>query len=178
MTAGAGAVPGLRLRSATEADVAPMLAIYRPHVEEGVVSFETELPTPEAFAARVRRALEGWAWLVAEQDGAVQGYAYGSAHRERAAYRWSVETTVYVAPALQRRGAGLALYRALLDALAQRGFCQAYAGVTLPNPASVALHQAAGFVPIGCFPRVGHKFGRWHDVAWFHRVLREEPPSP
>ena len=105
------------------------------------------------------------------------GYAYGSSHRERAAYHWSVETSTYVREDWQRRGVGRALYANLLAALERRGFCNAYAGTTLPNAASVALHRAVGFEPIGVFKAVGRKFGTWHDVAWFQYKLRDAPPA-
>jgi phosphinothricin acetyltransferase len=141
-----------------------MLAIYRPYVESTVISFEQEVPSLEEYTGRV----------VAEAEGQLLGYAYGSSHRERAAYKWSVETTVYVAAGVQRRGIGRHLYSALFPMLKDAGYCNAYAGVTLPNPASIALHQAVGFKPIGTFPRVGYKFGQWRDVAWFHLALREE----
>lgn len=165
----------MHIRPMVEADAPGMLRIYRHHVESTVVSFEEQVPSLDEYAARVRKYLEVWAGFVAEADGRVAGYAYGSSHRERAAYRWSVETTVYVAPGNHRMGIGRRLYDALLPALAAEGYCNAYAGVTLPNDPSTALHQAVGFRPIGCFPRVGHKFGQWHDVAWFHRMLREHP---
>ena len=165
------------IRSAVEADAAALLAIYGPFVESTAVSFETVVPTVEEFATRIAKALTGWQWLVAEQEGQCIGYAYGSSHRQRQAYRWSVEVSVYVHPNHHRRGVGRALYLRLLEELAQKGFCNAYAGTTLPNEGSVALHRAVGFEFIGVFKAVGRKFGTWHDVAWFQRVLRDSPPS-
>lgn len=165
------------IRPAREADAPAMLAIYRPYVETTAISFEHEPPSEDEYAARVRKYIAGWACLVAEAEERVLGYAYGSLHRERAAYQWSVETTIYLAPQVQRRGLGRRLYGELMPRLAAAGYCNAYAGVALPNEASVGLHRAAGFAPIGTFPRVGHKFGRWHDVAWFHLALREAPPG-
>jgi L-amino acid N-acyltransferase YncA len=108
---------------------------------------------------------------------AAQADAYGSSHRERHAYRWSVEVSAYVHPHHHRQGIGRALYLRLFEALAHKGFCNAYAGVALPNDGSVALHRSVGFEPIGVFKAVGHKFGKWHDVAWFQRALRDSPPS-
>ena len=154
-----------------------MLAIYAPVVETTAISFEEVPPSLDEFAARLRKYIEGWRAFVAEEEGHVVGYAYGSSHRERAAYRWSVETTVYVKHMCHRAGIGRALYRDLLPALAQAGFCNAYAGVALPNAASLALHRAVGFKDIGTFPRVGFKQGSWRDVAWLHRSLREQPPG-
>ncbi|HEY6451040.1 MAG TPA: GNAT family N-acetyltransferase [Steroidobacteraceae bacterium] len=166
----------LLLRSATRADAPSLLAIYRPFVESTSVSFEEEPPSIEQFAARIEQAVHGWSWIVAEREGRCIGYAYGSKHRERAAYRWSVEVSAYVHPDQHRRGVASTLYGHLFEALANRGFCNAYAAVTMPNEASLALHRKLGFQPIGVFERVGYKFGRWHDVAWVHRVLRDTPP--
>jgi phosphinothricin acetyltransferase len=164
------------IRPAREADAAAMLAIYRPFVESTAISFEETAPSLDEYAARLGKYLAGWRAFVAEEGGKLIGYAYGSAHRERAAYRWSVETTVYVSAGSHRSGVGRALYGELLRALTEAGFCNAYAGVALPNAASIGLHTALGFRPIGTFPRVGHKFGQWRDVAWFHKVLRDEGP--
>jgi len=165
-----------RIRSATEADAAALLAIYRPFVETSAVSFETVMPTVDEFAARIAKALSGWQWLVAERNGRAMGYAYGGLHRERAAYRWSAEVSAYVDPRFHRQGIGRALYLRLFDDLASKGFCNAYAGITLPNDASVALHRSVGFEPVGIFQYVGRKFGKWHDVAWYQRALRDSPP--
>jgi phosphinothricin acetyltransferase len=165
------------IRSARETDAPAMLEIYRHYVEGSVVSFETEVPSVDEYITRVRKYLAGWAGVVAEaENGQLLGYAYGSSHRERAAYKWSVETTVYVAPRAQRSGIGRRLYAKLIPMLVAAGYCNAYAGVAQPNPASVGLHQAVGFRPIGTFPRVGYKFGQWHDVAWFYLALRDAPP--
>lgn len=165
------------IRSAAERDVPAMLRIYTPYVEKSTVSFEDVPPTINQFAERVSKYIAGWACFVAERRGEVVGYAYGGAHRERAAYQWSVETSVYVEQRDQGAGIGRKLYEALLPELTALGFCNAFAGVALPNPASVGLHQALGFTRIGTFPRVGYKFGSWWDVAWFHRVLRSEHPG-
>ena len=173
----------ITIRPACEADALAMLEIYRHYVEGSIVTFETEVPSVDEYTTRVRKYLAGWAAVVAQaEDGQLLGYAYGSSHRERAAYNWSVETTVYVTQDAQRGGIGRRLYAELIPMLVAAGYCNAYAGVAQPNPASVALHQAVGFKPIGTFPRVGYKFGQWHDVAWFHLPLREAPyterPSP
>jgi L-amino acid N-acyltransferase YncA len=165
------------VRDVRDDDAAALLAIYAPLVAETTISFEVEVPTTEDFRERILGYRKSHAWLVAERDGRILGYAYGSPHRARAAYRFSCETSAYVAPEARRRGIGRLLYEELFDRLAARGYCHAYAGITLPNDASVALHRRVGFAPIGVFPRVGRKFGRWHDVAWYHRPLREGPPS-
>jgi phosphinothricin acetyltransferase len=168
-------VAGVTIRAAVEGDAEALRAIYAPYVEGTAVSFETVVPTVDEFAARIRKSVSQWAWLVAEAEGRPAGYAYGSSHRERAAYRWSVETSAYVDRSVQRRGIGRALYLALFDALVARGYCTAFAGMTLPNDASAALHRSVGFEPIGVFRRIGWKFDRWHDVAWMQRTLRDAP---
>jgi L-amino acid N-acyltransferase YncA len=165
-----------RIRPATEADASSLLAIYRPFVEASAVSFETVAPTVDEFAARIAKALLGWQWLVAEGNGRPVGYAYGGLHRERAAYRWSAEVSAYVDPQFHRHGVGRALYLRLFDDLAAKGYCNAYAAITLPNDASVGLHCSVGFEPIGIFKSVGRKFGKWHDVGWYQRPLRDFPP--
>ena len=165
----------MEIRRARPSDAPALLAIYAPLVERTAISFEEEVPTVEQFAGRIEKALSRWEWLVAEDARGCLGYAYGSTHRERAAYRWSVEVSAYVHEQARREGVGGRLYLALFEALAAKGFCNAYAGIALPNDASVALHRSVGFAPCGVFHRVGCKFGRWHDVAWFERKLREQP---
>lgn len=164
----------LIIRPAALDDAEPLLAIYRPIVLQTAISFELEPPTLEQFQQRIETALTGWEWLVAEADGRIAGYAYGTSHRPRGAYRYAVETSAYVHPDFYRRGIGLALYQKLLPNLAKKGYCNAYAAIALPNEASIALHRRAGFEYIGTFPSVGRKFGRWHDVSWWHcRLLAD-----
>lgn len=166
----------LHIRDAVSGDTEALLAIYRPFVVETAVSFELEPPPATEFEQRILSAQSKWAWLVAERGGDVLGYAYGSSFRARAAYQWSVETSAYVHGAHLGQGVGKALYVRLLDVLAEKGYCTAYAGITLPNEASIRLHKALGFGEVGVFRRAGHKFGRWHDVSWWQRELRDEPP--
>jgi phosphinothricin acetyltransferase len=163
------------VRRATTADAAACLAIYRPFVESTAVSFEAVIPDVEEFAARIEKSLSAWTWLIAERDGRCIGYTYGHAHRERAAYRWSVEVTIYVDSSHRRQGLGRHLYERLFIDLTNLGSCNVYAGVTQPNESSMALHRGVGFEYIGTFRSVGRKFDRWHDVAWFQRKLRETP---
>lgn len=145
-------------------DAAACAAIYAPHVTDGVASFEVVAPDAEEMARRMRAA---HVWLVHESGS----YAYASKHRDRAAYRLTVETSVYVAPEAQGQGVGRALYTVLLAELRDRGFAVALAGITLPNPASVGLHESMGFVPVGVFRGIGLKFDAWHDVGWWQRRL-------
>lgn len=163
------------IRQAQDSDAPELLAIYRPFVERTAVSFETSVPTRQDFAARIEKSIAGWEWLVAEFEGRCIGYAYGSAHRERPAYRWSVEVSAYVHAGYTRQGIAKALYAKLLPQLAAKGFCNAYAGVTLPNESSVALHLSSGFELVGTFKSVGRKFAAWHDVTWFQKTLRSAP---
>jgi phosphinothricin acetyltransferase len=156
-----------------------VLAIYAPIVERTAISFELEPPSLEEIATRIARGAR-WPFLVCEEDGSLLGYAYAVPFRERPAYRFTVESTVYVAEAARRRGVGRALYRALLACLATQGFTRVVAGITLPNAASVALHEAIGFRPCAHLERVGWKLGSWHDVGYWILTLRgdrdDEPP--
>jgi L-amino acid N-acyltransferase YncA len=171
--------PAIRLRLARpDDDAAACLAIYRPWVEESTVSFETEVPSLAAFAERMRAIMATHAWLVAEADGEVIGYAYGSAHRQRAAYRFSVEVSAYIHRNHHRRGIAARLYRALFAVLRAQGYVTAYAGITLPNPASERFHAAMGFEPVGTYRHVGFKQGGWHDVTWSSLALASPPAVP
>ena len=161
---------------------APVIAdIYAPSVTGGLASFEEVAPDAAEMARRIRVTLERTPWLVAEIDGAVAGYAYADRHRERPGYRWAVNISVYVADGFTGRGVGRALYDRLLDLLRRQRFVNAYAGIALPNPASVALHESVGMRRIGVYRRVGYKFGAWHDVAWYGLRLTDPvgvPPEP
>ena len=165
----------LTIRQATEADAPALLAIYAPYIESTPVSFEMAAPSAEEFAGRIAKSLSRWQWLVAERDGLVAGYAYGSTHRERAAYRYAVEVSAYLAPRFHRQGIGSALYARLFEDLIAKGYCTAFAGITVPNDASVGMHRSVGFEMIGVFRNIGWKFDRWHDVAWMQRTLRDRP---
>jgi phosphinothricin acetyltransferase len=171
-----GAAPQIRL--ATDADGAAVAGIYRPIVEHTAISFETVAPTAEDMANLIAETLPAYPWLVCEIGGQVAGYAYATKHRVRAAYRWSVDTSVYVAEGHGRRGVGRALYRSLFAVLTAQGFCNAFAGIALPNPASVGLHEVLGFTPIGVYRNVGFKLGAWHDVGWWQRSLRAPERLP
>ncbi len=171
------------IRLANEQDAESILAIYAPYVRETPISFEFEPPSVAQMRERVRATLVIYPWLVCERDERVIGYAYASRHRERAAYQWSVDVTVYVDPATQRRGIGRALYTTLLAILTAQGFFNAFAGITLPNPASIGLHESLSFAPLGVYRNVGYKLDRWHDVGWWQRPLRApalapDPPLP
>ncbi|MEH6790912.1 arsinothricin resistance N-acetyltransferase ArsN1 family B [Parasphingorhabdus sp.] len=161
----------LAIRSATVADAPRCAEIYAPFVTESWVSFELEAPGTEEMTARIAGALHSHDWLVAEVDGTVAGYAYGSEHRTRAAYRTSCDVGVYVDPGQARRGIGRALYESLLPRLKDADIHAAFAGIALPNEASIALHRAMGFQLVGTYRQVGWKMGAWRDVSWFQRLL-------
>ena len=166
-------MPGesFEIRLATPRDGAAVAAIYAPIVETTPISFEEVAPNADDMAGRITATLEHYPYLVADDSGRVIGYAYAGAHRTRPAYRWSVDVSVYVADAARGRGVGKALYGDLLERLKQAGHHAAFAGITLPNAASVALHEAVGFCHLGVYREVGFKFDRWHDVGWWQRLL-------
>ena len=166
------------IRLATAADAGAIANIYDPIVAGTAISFELDPPGPVEMGRRVRETLEMTPWLVDESDEGVRGYAYASKHRERAAYRWSVDVTVYVHEDHRRKGVGRALYSALFALLRLQGFHAAHAGITLPNAASVALHESVGFRPVGVYPAVGYKSGAWHDVGWWQLELRPRSGEP
>jgi L-amino acid N-acyltransferase YncA len=159
------------IRPVQVSDAHDIAEIYRPIVETTTISFEEIAPGEREMAQRIARIVETYPWLVAERDGRVAGYAYASRHRERAGYRYSVDVSVYVNVNARRSGIASKLYAELLGQLTQRGFHRAFAGVALPNDASIALHQQFGFEIVGVYKEVGWKFGRWLDVAWFQRGL-------
>jgi L-amino acid N-acyltransferase YncA len=157
-------------------DAAACAAIYAPHVEASPTSFEERAPSAEEMAARIERTAASHPWLVAEGGGEVLGFAYAFRHRERAAYRWAADVSVYVATEQRGRGLGRSLYEALFERLRHQRFQVACAGITLPNEASVALHERLGFAPVGAYRRIGWKQGAWRDVGWWQLDLL--PPSP
>jgi len=154
-------------------DAGACAQLYAPYVTDGVASLEETPPSGDAMRARIERVSASYPWLVAELDGVI-GYAYAAEHRPRASYRWAADTTVYIASDRRRQGAGRALYGALLALLVRQGVYVACAGITLPNPASVALHESFGFRPVGVYRRIGFKHGRWLDTGWYEAVLREQ----
>lgn len=170
-------MPTVTLRVATPDDATDVAALYAPIVRGTVISFEYDVVTPEQMRHRMVTTLERHPWLVAHADDTLLGYAYAGRHRSRKAYAWSADVSVYVAGSARRQGVGRALYTALLDLLRAQGYANAFAGVALPNAASVALHRGVGFTPIGVYRSVGWKFGAWHDVGWWQRELTSHQPG-
>ena len=166
------------IRMAAPGDAVQIADIYRPIVAGSAISFEVEPPSPAEVARRVATVTGLAPWLVWDEGGQVAGYAYASRHRERAAYRWCVDVSVYVREGRRRGGVGRALYASLFALLRLQGFCAAHAGITLPNPASVGIHESLGFAPVGVYRKVGFKAGAWHDVGWWQLELRERRGEP
>jgi len=166
------------IRLATTDDAAAVAAIYRPYVAGTAISFEVAPPTTEEMRARMAGVLERLPWLVCEHERHVVGYAYASPHRAREAYQWSVDVAVYIQADQHRRGVGRKLYDELFAQLRRLGYVNAYAGITLPNPQSVGLHEAMGFQPVGVYRKVGFKLGKWCDVGWWHLQLQDLPGVP
>lgn len=155
--------------------------IYKGYIENTAITFETEVPSVEVFGQRIENTLNRFPWLVCEVDGVVAGYAYASKHRERAAYQWSADFSIYVDEKYHRRYIAKALYQALEELLRMQGYYTVFAGVTTPNPKSEAFHTAYGFDTIGVFENVGYKLGQWRGVKWFSYTLAdyvEEPMAP
>lgn len=169
-------MPELRLASPT--DAATIRPIYAPLVSNSPISFEVDVPDEQEIQQRIAVSWPQYPWLVCEHAGEVVGYACASTHRTRAAYRWSVDVSVYVHESFRGAGVGRGLYTSLFCILRAQGFVNAFAGIALPNPASVGLHTSFGFLPLGVYQQVGYKLGRWHDVGWWQLKLQHQPASP
>lgn len=172
---------GTLIRLAEPRDGPALADIYRPAVTDSSISFELVPPDGEEMTKRAARVSERTPWLVWEKDGQVHGYAYAASVRDRAAYQWSVEVSAYVHADSRRMGVARMLYTSLFAALVVQGFRNAYAGITLPNPASVGFHTAMRFTSIGIYRGIGYKHGAWHDVVWLERPLAPrdiDPPEP
>ncbi len=166
------------VRLATLADADEIAAIYAPFVAHTHVSFEEMPPSRRAMRERLVDARDAMPWIVCERDGRVAGYAYASAHRSRAAYRYSVDTSAYVRDGDRGMGVGRAIYGALLRVLTAQRFANAFAGIAIPNDASLALHRALGFAEIGRYANVGFKDGAWRDTVWLQRPLATPTVPP
>lgn len=164
----------LSIRPAQAGDAPAILKIYAPIVRETAISFEVDVPSVEEMAERIAAFSASHVYLTAKRAGQLIGYAYASPHRSRATYQTSADVTVYVDSAARGLGVGTALYRALLPAIAAKGFHAAFAGITLPNDGSVALHESVGFTHVGVYREVGYKLGQWRDVGWWQRLLIDE----
>ena len=169
------------IRTATPDDSESILKIYAPYIVKTSYTFETEVPTVDSFKERISSYLKNWPWLVCELDGVIAGYAYGTRHRERVAYQWSIESSVYVHDDYQRMGVARAIYTALINILKLQGFRNLYAVINLPNDKSVSFHEKLGFEYFATYKNVGYKLGRWKNVGWWQLQLNEyslEPEPP
>lgn len=164
----------MRIRLVQEGDAHAIAAIYAPIVERTHISFEERAPSAEEMRRRIASNGEKYPWLVAIDGDSMVGYAYASAHRSRAGYRWSVDSTVYVAEHARGQGVGTALYRELFERLRAQRFHNVFAGIALPNDASIALHRSLGFTHVGVYRRVGYKNGAWHDTSWWQLRLTDD----
>jgi phosphinothricin acetyltransferase len=167
-----------QIRLAGDADAEPVTAIYAHYVQNTAISFELQPPSAGEMGQRIRETLAALPWLVCENGSAILGYAYAAKHRDRPAYMWSTDVSIYIRHDLHRQGLGRGLYASLFALLQLQGFYNLFAGITLPNDASYGLHRALGFEPIGVYRSVGFKMGRWHDVVWLGMTLRLHEPSP
>ena len=167
-----------RIRFADPArDAAGILAVYAPYIRETAVTFETEVPAPDAFTARVAGICADFPYLVLEADGELAGYAYAHRQAERAAYAWNAELSIYLAGKWRGKGLGAPLYRLLERLLAMQGYVNLYGVITASNRGSIAMHEKLGYRHTGLHERTGWKFGQWHDVAWLHKRVREGEPG-
>ncbi len=171
----------LTIRLIGENDTQQVLDIYRPYVLDTAITFEYEVPSAAEYQERITTNTEHYPWLVCLQHDQIVGFAYGSKHRYKTAYQWSVESTVYLSPAAHGKGIGRLLYETLFELLKLQGYFNVYAGVAIPNAKSEGFHKALGFEVIGDFKKIGYKLGEWHDVKWFQLHLAthtDQPPVP
>jgi L-amino acid N-acyltransferase YncA len=168
-----------KIRIAAPSDAGGVLEIYGPYCGQSPVSFEIRRPTLDEMEERIAKIGEHYPWFICQNGTELAGFAYAGPHGDRAAYRWAVDIAVYVAAGFRGLRVGTALYTSLLGVLKIQGFDKAYAGITVPNPASVALHKSFGFEPVGTYRNAGFKAGSWHDVSWWELTLRspDRPPS-
>ena len=169
------------VRLAEEKDYAAILEIYAPFITDTAITFEIDVPVLSEFSMKIEDILRGYPWLMCEWNNQVVGYAYASRHRDRAAYQWSVESSVYVSPGLHKKGVGRALYAVLFELLSLQGFVHVYAGITLPNVKSEKFHETIGFTDLGTYTNIGYKLGAWHSVKWMELSLstcKQSPPTP
>ena len=166
------------IRVATENDAEGILCIYRPYIENTSFTFETEVPSPDAFKERINTYLINFPWLVCEINNVIAGYAYGGKHRERTAYQWCVESSIYIHDDFQKSGIGKALYLALIEILRKQGFRNVYAVINLPNDNSVKFHESCGFEYFATYEKVGYKLGKWKNVGWWKLSINEYGDKP
>ncbi len=166
------------IRLAKPSDAASILDIYIPYIINSAVTFETEVPSTENFAQRIIIYQQNWPWLVYETDGVIAGYAYATKHRERAAYQWCAESSVYINNDYQQKGIAKALYKTLFSILQYQGCRNVYAGITLPNDKSVSFHKGFGFTWLADSTNIGYKLNKWNTVSWWQLQLNDYSDDP
>lgn len=159
------------IRYAEPQDVPQMLSIYAPYIVESAITFETVLPADTEFENRLNAVTANFPWLICEAQGIILGYAYAAKHRDRIAYQWSVESSVYVLPDAQGKGVAKHLYQAMIAILKIQGIVNIYALITVPNAKSIGLHERLGFKEFALFNKIGYKNSTWHDVLWMVLVI-------
>ena len=170
-----------QIRLIRDSDYAGALGVYTPYVLDTVITFEYDVPTLDEFTTRLSNIAKHYPVLVCEVDGVIVAYCYGSIHRVKTAYQWSVESTIYIAEEYHHKGIAAILYTALFDILRLQGFINVYAGISVPDGKSDHFHRRFGFTYLGLFEKIGYKHGRWHDLLWFELILSEridDPPPP
>ncbi|GAB2026932.1 N-acetyltransferase family protein [Lactovum odontotermitis] len=166
----------MKFRLACPADAPEILDIYRPYVENTAITFEYDPPSTEEFSARIEKTLDKYPYIVAEDDtsGKLAGYAYASRFRERIAYDWDVELSIYISGNQRRQGLGKQLYQKLFAILEAQGMKKLYANITWPNPESIGFHEALGFSEVGLFKNCGYKFGQWYGTIFLELDLNAD----
>ncbi len=169
-----------KMRIVQPSDAASILEIYAPYILKTAVTFETEIPSINSFEERIKHYTLKWPWIVYEVDSTIAGYAYVTKHRERLAYQWCVESSVYIRDQFQREGIASKLYNALFEVLRLQGFIDVYAGIALPNDKSIAFHEKLGFTNFVYYKNVGYKLDEWRTVGWWQKQINnyEKQPSP
>ncbi|WP_373485582.1 GNAT family N-acetyltransferase [Acetobacterium malicum] len=168
----------ITIRIAKAADIEEILAIYAPYVKETAITFEYTVPTLEEFRERMTKTLMKYPYLVAMQEAEILGYAYASEFKNRAAYDWAVETTIYVKQDSRKSGVGKKLYQALEEVLKQQNICNLYACIAYPNPGSIGFHEHLGYQTIGHFSKCGYKFETWYDMIWMEKMIADHMIKP
>lgn len=168
----------ITIRPVTLSDTDALLAIYAPYVTETAITFEYTVPSPSEFSKRIQAVSSRYPYLAACQDGVIKGYAYASEFKSRAAYGWSVETSVYVEKHSGGQGIGSLLYQELEALLARQNICNLCACIAYPNPESIAFHEKHGYQTVAHFHKSGYKFDTWYDMIWMEKFLNEHVRNP
>ena len=168
----------VKVRIATQADAEAILKIYTPYILTAACTFETEVPSVPEFQLRMEKYLQKFPWIVCEMEEVIAGYVYASVHRERDAYQWTCECSVYIHENYKGKGIAIELYRCLFEILKMQGLVNVYAGITLPNEASAKLHEKCGFELFAVYENIGYKLNKWHKVGWWRLQLNDYQPKP